>query len=953
VKKLVFLLAFLLVGVASAAPVVVSTTQTSATVEGLECGSKYRFEIRKYAANGELSTSADSVEAQTKSCPDTQAPSVPDGLAMTSASATSISVGWNASTDNVGVAGYRLFRDGSAVGTTTQTSYTYTDLTCGTSYTLALEGFDAAGNASNRGEATTVRSTASCPVLAPSNATPPAISGTAQVGHPLSASQGSWTASPTGYAFQWLRCDSAGAGCSSISGATSSPYTPTSADAGRTMRVTVTASNSGGSTSATSGQTAVVAAAPASSCPAGQFKSDFFNNMTLSGTPVVSRCDAGVEFNWGAGSPGSGVTVDRFSSRLIGQLGFASSGTYTFSVTADDGVRLFVDGLLLIDKWLDQPATTYSASRVLSAGTHEVKLEYFENGGAAVLKLAIGAPVASTPPTNTSVPTISGAAQVGSTLSASGGSWTGSPTPTLSYQWSRCNAGVATCPSIVGANGATYILTASDEGTTVRVAVTGTNSVGSATATSVQTSVVQGATAPTPPTGGGTAHLWIKPSGSGSCTRSATAIDFATADARGWACVSVTAPDAAYDAANAVADASTILIRSGDYSAANIHLTGNRTSTNRITFDTETGDKVTFREMTFGGFLHDENKAVGPDYVTVRNVRLAEYGGSTKHAPLNRRRVLISFGATNITVERIHAGSLQTAGAKDVVIRNNEFGPCRAGQSFTGDPFTQTCGNFKLDGGWVGTNQERMVERILVENNYFHDFQFGPSCFLTSAGGTHTGSPSSPDCHYECVFLNGGAEITFRGNTFRDCALMDIFTEDTQRYGYTKVVIENNILGTPISYGSPGNYNTPSHTRGDALAIGCKTGHVGYTNLTIRNNSFSRNTGMDHNFSGCMTATNLLISGNVMTKPACRAGVSYRHNIYNGASGTCDATDRNIGGTAFTFYTKDTVTPVPGDFALTGGLAAPDDFVPGSLCPAIDSRGVARSTPCDAGAFDR
>ena len=54
-KKLVFLFALLLVGVAAAAPSVVSTTQTSATVEGLDCGSKYRFEIRKYAANGELS----------------------------------------------------------------------------------------------------------------------------------------------------------------------------------------------------------------------------------------------------------------------------------------------------------------------------------------------------------------------------------------------------------------------------------------------------------------------------------------------------------------------------------------------------------------------------------------------------------------------------------------------------------------------------------------------------------------------------------------------------------------------------------------------------------------------------------------------------------------------------------------------------------------------------------
>ena len=69
-KKLVFLFAFLFVGVASAAPIVVSTTETSATVEGLECGSRYSFEIRKYNADGSLSTSASTVDAQTKSCPD-------------------------------------------------------------------------------------------------------------------------------------------------------------------------------------------------------------------------------------------------------------------------------------------------------------------------------------------------------------------------------------------------------------------------------------------------------------------------------------------------------------------------------------------------------------------------------------------------------------------------------------------------------------------------------------------------------------------------------------------------------------------------------------------------------------------------------------------------------------------------------------------------------------------
>jgi hypothetical protein len=73
--KLVFLFAFLLVGVASAAPGGVSTTETSATLEGLDCGSTYRLEIRSYTADGELSSTAVSVDAQTQSCPETQPPS--------------------------------------------------------------------------------------------------------------------------------------------------------------------------------------------------------------------------------------------------------------------------------------------------------------------------------------------------------------------------------------------------------------------------------------------------------------------------------------------------------------------------------------------------------------------------------------------------------------------------------------------------------------------------------------------------------------------------------------------------------------------------------------------------------------------------------------------------------------------------------------------------------------
>ena len=71
--------------------------------------------------------------------------------------------------------------------------------------------------------------------------------------------------------------------------------------------------------------------------------------------------------------------------RWTGNFDFAAGDT-TFSVTADDGVRLYLDGQLLIDRWVDQGASTYTATRTLTAGTHQVKMEYYENTGDAVAK---------------------------------------------------------------------------------------------------------------------------------------------------------------------------------------------------------------------------------------------------------------------------------------------------------------------------------------------------------------------------------------------------------------------------------------------------------------------------------------------------------------------------------------------------------------------------------------
>jgi len=121
-------------------------------------------------------------------------------------------------------------------------------------------------------------------------------------------------------------------------------------------------------------------------CP-GQFDAQYFNNMTLSGTPVLERCEAAVNYDWGTASPAPGVNADGFSARWTGQFDFAA-GNYTFTATADDGIRVYVDGALLIDKWIDQAVHTFTAAATLSAGTHTVKVEYYEHTGAAVAKVS-------------------------------------------------------------------------------------------------------------------------------------------------------------------------------------------------------------------------------------------------------------------------------------------------------------------------------------------------------------------------------------------------------------------------------------------------------------------------------------------------------------------------------------------------------------------------------------
>src|SRR5262249_5564875 len=117
----------------------------------------------------------------------------------------------------------------------------------------------------------------------------------------------------------------------------------------------------------------------------------YWNNMYFSGTPVMKRDDGtgALNFDWGLGSPGGscGVPTDNFSARWTRTVYF-NAGTYRFTATADDGVRVYIDGVMYINAWIDQPPTTYNGKVTLSAGNHTVRMDYYEHGYGAVAALS-------------------------------------------------------------------------------------------------------------------------------------------------------------------------------------------------------------------------------------------------------------------------------------------------------------------------------------------------------------------------------------------------------------------------------------------------------------------------------------------------------------------------------------------------------------------------------------
>ena len=134
----------------------------------------------------------------------------------------------------------------------------------------------------------------------------------------------------------------------------------------------------------------VSAGAQPVACAAGQFRGEYFANARLEGSPVLVRCENQIDFNWLFGPPAWNLPWDNFSSRYDGEILVNTSGLYNIQSTTDDGVRVWLDGKLIIGRWNDMAATPISVRRNLTAGLHTVRMEYYEHSGVARASLSWG-----------------------------------------------------------------------------------------------------------------------------------------------------------------------------------------------------------------------------------------------------------------------------------------------------------------------------------------------------------------------------------------------------------------------------------------------------------------------------------------------------------------------------------------------------------------------------------
>ncbi len=282
----------------------------------------------------------------------------------------------------------------------------------------------------------------------PSNTSAPTVAGTAQTGQRIGADVGVWTGLPTGYTYQWQRCNSVGASCVNIAGAVSESYTPTSLDIGSTLLVQVAATNGSGTAAAVpSAATAVVALGP----PA------LLSQPTIAGTTAVQ----GTLLTASSGTWSNSPTSYSYQWELCdvsydcSDIPGATSSTYT-PQASDVGSLLEVI-----------VTATNAAGPSIDSGYSK-----FVGPVTAPAAASGGGSPTIAPFAYLLAPSITGTPQVGTLLTANPGEYN---TPaTFAYQWQTCVGSGFDCANVTGATTQQFTPVANDIGLTLRVVVVAT-----------------------------------------------------------------------------------------------------------------------------------------------------------------------------------------------------------------------------------------------------------------------------------------------------------------------------------------------------------------------------------------------------------------------------------------------------------------------------------------------
>ena len=109
-----------------------------------------------------------------------------------------------------------------------------------------------------------------------------------------------------------------------------------------------------------------------------EFLAEYFNYYKLSGTPVATKTETVIDYNWNTGGPVEVNKNDKFSIRWTGNCYF-DGGNYLFKTKFDDGLKLYIDGENFLQSWKENNReVSFNRERVVEKGYHEIKVEYYE-----------------------------------------------------------------------------------------------------------------------------------------------------------------------------------------------------------------------------------------------------------------------------------------------------------------------------------------------------------------------------------------------------------------------------------------------------------------------------------------------------------------------------------------------------------------------------------------------